>query len=79
LLVQAIYLSDVILPAHPTACNAYSNAPISSFTLLQGVSWKVRFTRGGQKFVIPVSDFLVFKYLDVQSGAGFGRVIFCNT
>jgi hypothetical protein len=25
------------------------------FCSLQGVSWKVRFTRGGQKFVIPVS------------------------
>jgi hypothetical protein len=25
------------------------------FWSLQGVSWKVRFTRGGQKFVIPVS------------------------
>ena len=28
--------------------------------MLQGVLWKVRFTRGGQKFVIPVSfSFLI--------------------
>lgn len=76
LLVQAIYLPDATLSAHPTACSAYSRGSISGFAILQGVSWKVRFTRGGQKFVIPVSDFLVFKDPFVQSGAGFGKIIF---